>query len=187
MNLSPHKLEILEDLLLYDKSVKPIQVSRGMGKEFPSVMMHILGLTKIGYATSTEKGFYTITNEGKKYLGLPEVNRELARTLLVGKLHDKAFHFYTDIGKPLNVKAYNLQTFNAQLKRIQIESIEFHMNRGDFEAWFKGIGDLELAKKTNVLKNKNFKGETLRRKLQIMTVNRCIALAKIAVYTVVTK
>jgi hypothetical protein len=45
MNLSPNKLEILEDLLLYDKSVKPIQVSKGMGKEFPSVMMHILGLT----------------------------------------------------------------------------------------------------------------------------------------------
>ena len=187
MSLSPNKLEILEDLLLYDKSVKPIQVSKGMGKEFPSVMMHILGLTKMGYAASAEKGFYAITTEGKKFLGLPEVTRELARTLLVGKLHDKAFHFYADIGKPLNEKAFNLQTFNAQLKRIQVKSIEFHMNRGDFVAWFEGIGDLELAKKTAVLKNKNFNGETLRRKLQIMTVNRCIALAKIAGYTVVTK
>ena len=187
MNLSPNKLEILEDLLLHDKSVKPIQVSKEMGKEFPSVMMHILGLTKMGYAASQEKGFYSITTEGKKFLGLPEVTRELARTLLVGKLHDKAFHFYSDIGKPLNVKAFNLQTFNAQLKRIQVKSIDFHMKRGDFEAWFEGIGDLELAKKAAVLKNKNLNGEALRRKLQIITVNRCIALAKIAGYTVVTK
>lgn len=187
MNLSPNKLEILEDMLLYDKSVKPIQVSKAMGKEFPSVMMHILGLTKMGYVSSPEKGFYAITTGGKKFLGLPEVTKENARTLLVGKLHDKAFHFYEDIDKPLNENAINLQTFNAQLKRIKVQSIEFHMNRGDFEAWFNGIGDLELAKKTAVLKNKNFTGETLRRKLQIMTVNRCIALAKIAGYTVVTK
>ena len=187
MNLSPNKLEILEDLLLYDKSVKPIQVSKEMGKEFPSVMMHILGLTKMGFASSPEKGFYSITPKGKKFLGLPEVTKELARTLLVGKLHDKAFHFYSEIDKPLKEKAFNLQTFNAQLKRINVNSIEFHFKRGDFEAWFKGIGDVELAKKTAILKNKNYRGETLRRKLQIMTVNRCIALAKIAGYTVVTK
>ncbi len=187
MSLSPVKLEILEDLLLHDKSVKPIQVSKEMGREFPSVMMHIIGLTKMGYTTSPEKGYYIITTEGKKFLGIPEVSRELARTLLVGKLHDKAFYFYADIGKPLNVKAFNLQTFNAQLKRIQVNSVDFHMKRGDFEAWFEGIGDLELAKKTALLKNKNLHGEVLRRTLQIMTVNRCIALAKIAGYTVVTK
>jgi hypothetical protein len=187
MNLSPVKFEILEDLLMHDRSVKPIQVSKEVGKEFPSVMMHIIGLTRLGYTISPEKGYYTITHEGKKCLGLPKVTKELARTLLVGKLHDKAFHFYLDLDKPLDAKAINLQTFNAQLKRIQVGSIDFHMKRGDFEAWFKGIGDLELAKKTALLKNKNLNGEKLRRRLQIMTVNRCIALAKIAGYTVVTK
>lgn len=187
MNLSPVKFEILEDLLLHDRSVKPIQVSKEVGKEFPSVMMHIIGLTRMGYAISPEKGYYTITDEGKKCLGLPEVNKELARKLLVGKLHDKAFHFYLDLHKPLDAKAYNLQTFNAQLKKIPVDSINFHMKRGDFEAWFEGIGDIELAKKTTLLKDKNLNGEKLRRKLQIMTVNRCIALAKIAGYTVVTK
>jgi len=61
------------------------------------------------------------------------------------------------------------------------------MKRGDFEAWFRGIGDIELAKKTAVLKRLTLDGENLRKKLQIITVNRCIALAKIAGYTVVTK
>ncbi len=187
MSLSPVKFEILENMLLHDKPVKPIQVSKEIGKKFPSVMMHIIGLAKMGYATSPEKGYYTITVEGKKTLGLPEVTKQLARTLLVGELHDKAFHFYLDLDKPLDAKAYNLQTFNAQLKRIQVESIDFHMKRGDFEAWFGGIGDLELAKRTVLLKNKNLDGEVLRRRLQMMTVNRCIALAKIAGYTVVTK
>ena len=187
MSLSPNKLEILEALLLHDKPVKPMQVSKEIGKEFPSVMMHILGLTKMGYATPAEKGYYIITKEGKEFLGIPEVSRDAARTLLVGKLHDKAFHFYLDIGKPLDIKAYNLQTFNSQLKRVEVESVDFHMKRGDFEAWFEGIGDIELAKKTTILKRLTLDGENLRRKLQIITVNRCIVLAKIAGYTVVTK
>ncbi|MBK5134045.1 hypothetical protein JJE00_06420 [Candidatus Bathyarchaeota archaeon] len=187
MSLSPVKLEILDDLLLNDRLVKPIQVSKEIGKEFPSVMMHILGLTRMGYVTSPEKGHYTITQKGKNFFGLPEITRDLARTLLVGKLHDKAFHFYKDVGEPLNINAYNLQTFNKELKRIQVNSVDFHMKRGDFEVWFEGIGDPELAKKLALLKKKNFDGEVLRRSLQIMIVNRCIALAKIAGYTVVTK
>jgi len=77
MSLSPNKLEILEALLLHDKPVKPMQVSKEMGKEFPSVMMHILGLTKMGYATPAEKGYYIITKEGKKFLGIPEVSRDV--------------------------------------------------------------------------------------------------------------
>ena len=187
MSLSPVKLEILDTLLLHDRSVKPIQVSKEIGKEFPSVMMHILGLTRMGYVNSPEKGYYTITQKGKEFLGLPEITRDLARILLVGKLHDKAFYFYTDIDEPLNVNAYNLQTFNKQLKRIKVNSVDFHMKRGDFEAWFEGIGDPELAKKLALLKKRNIDGETLRKSLQIMIVNRCIALAKVAGYTVVTK
>ena len=66
MSLSPVKLEILDDLLLRDRSVKPIQVSKEIGKEFPSVMMHILGLIRMGYVISSEKGYYTITQKGKK-------------------------------------------------------------------------------------------------------------------------
>ena len=37
------------------------------------------------------------------------------------------------------------------------------MKRGDFEAWTKGIGDEELAKKIALLKQKNLAGEELRK------------------------
>jgi hypothetical protein len=187
MCLSPVKFEVLQTFLLHDRSVKAIQISKEVGKKFPSVMMHILGLKRMGYVVSPEKGYYKITDEGKKYLGLPGVNKELAKTLLVGNHHDKAFNFYLDLNKPLNRKAYNLQTFNAQLKKVKIESVDFHMKRGDFKNWFQGIGDLELAKKTALLKNGNLTGEKLRRRFQIMIINRCIALAKIGGYTIVKK
>jgi hypothetical protein len=185
--MSPTKYEILQTFLLHDRSVKPIQVSKEVGKKFPSVMMHIIGLTRMGYVISPEKGFYTITTEGKRCLGLPEVTKELARKLLVGKPYDRAFHFYLDIDKPLEAKAHNLQAFNALLKTIPVGSIDFHMKRGDFQAWFEGIGDLELAKKAELLRTYSLCGEALRRKLQIMTINRIMALAKIAGYSVVKK
>ena len=115
------------------------------------------------------------------------MTKELARKLLVGELHDRAFHFYLDVGKPLDVKAINLQTFNSLLKTIPVDSINFHVKRGDFQAWLEGIGDLELAKKVELLRTQSFCGEALRIKLQIVTINRVLALAKIAGYTIVKK
>lgn len=185
--MSPTKYEILQTFLLHDKSIKPIQVSKEIEKKFPSVMMHIIGLTRMGYAVCSKKGFYTITTEGKQCLGLPEVSKEIAKKLLVEKLQDGAFHFYIDYDKPLDAKAYNLQTFYAQLKKIPIDSFNFHMKRGDFKAWFEGVGDVELAKKAELLKTQNLHGEELRRKLQIMLMNRIIFLAKIAGLTVIKK
>ncbi|KON32100.1 MAG: hypothetical protein AC479_07890 [miscellaneous Crenarchaeota group-6 archaeon AD8-1] len=162
--MSPIKLKILQTFLLHDKALKPIEISKELGIKFPSVMMHIIGLTRMEYLISPEKGFYTITAEGKRGLD-----------------------FYLDIDKPLDIKVINLQTFNAQLKTVPVKSIDFHMKRGDFEAWFKGLGDLELAKKTGLLRKQSFCGELLRRKLQILIVNRIMVLAKIAGFSVVKK
>ena len=42
-------------------------------------------------------------------------------------------------------------------------SLEFHLKRGDFEAWFKGLGDEELAKKIGITeKTESRLGEDLR-------------------------
>jgi hypothetical protein len=56
MSLSPIKREILETMLLNDKPAKAAQIAKDNGKEFPSVMMHLIGLTRMGYAGSPEKG-----------------------------------------------------------------------------------------------------------------------------------
>jgi len=177
MSLSPVKSEILEIMLLHDKPARAMQIAKESGEKFPSVMMHLIGLTRMGYANSPEKGQYAITERGKKALGIPEVDKETARAILADTPHDKAFHFYVDIGKPLNFYAHSLQDFCDKILKVNVDSIEFHLNRGDFEPWFAGLGDAELAKKIALLKEKKMAGEELRKKLHEIAYNRHAALA----------
>jgi DNA-binding transcriptional ArsR family regulator len=179
MSLSPVKREILETMLLHDKPARATQIAKETGKEFPPVMMHLIGLTRMGYANSPEKGQYAITEKGKRALGVPEINRENAGAILAHTSHDKVFHFYAGVGKPLSLYAHSLQDFCEKILKVNVDSIEFHMSRGDFEAWFAGLGDAELAKKAALLKEKKMTGEELRRKLHEIVENRCIVLAKL--------
>ena len=180
MSLSSVKQEILEAMLLYEKPVRAIEIAKELKKEFPPVMMHLLGLTRMGYVSSPEKGQYTITVKGKEALGIPEINKEKATAILAYAPHDKAFSFYVDVGKPLNLHAHNLRDFANKLEKTDLASIEFHTKRGDFETWFKGLGEAELAKKVALLKQKNVVGEDLRMKLHEVVKQRYIALAKLA-------
>ena len=187
MSLSPIKQEILEAMLLNEKPVKAMIIAKETQKEFPSVMMHLLGLARMGYVSSPEKGQYVITDKGKQALGIPETNKEKATAIIAYAPHDKAFHFYAGMGKPLSLHAHNLRDFANKLEKADIASVEFHTKRGDFEAWFKGLGDEELAKKTALLKQKNVAGEDLRRQLREIVEQRYQALAKVAGQTVPTE
>ena len=84
------------------------------------------------------------------------------------------------MGKPLSLHAHSLRDFANKLDRADIVSVEFHMQRGDFEAWFKGIGDEELAKKTALLKKRNVVGEDLRMQLHGIVEQRYLELAKLS-------
>jgi DNA-binding transcriptional ArsR family regulator len=178
MSLSPTKYEILKTMLLHDRPLKATQIAKEIGKEFPSVMMHIIGLTRMGYTKSPEKAYYTITEKGKKALGVDEINIENAKTILAHVPSDKSFHFYANVGKPLSLDAQGLQDFRDKILKIDVGSIEFHMSRGDFEAWFASLGDMELAKKTALLKEKRMTGEELRKKLHEIVETRFIVLTK---------
>jgi hypothetical protein len=170
--------------LLLDKPARATHIAKETGKEFPSVMMHIIGLTRMGYTISPEKGLYTLTEKGKKALGIPEINSDNAKTILADMQQDKSFHFYADVGKPLSLQAHGLQDFCNKIPKVNADSIDFHMNRGDFEAWFAGLGDVELAKKAALLKEKKIVGEELHRRLQEIVKNRCMALANAAGHAV---
>ena len=184
MSLSPTKYEILETMLLLDKPARATHIAKETGKEFPSVMMHIIGLTRMGYTNSPEKGLYALTEKGKKALGIPEINSDNAKTILADMQQDKSFHFYADVGKPLSLQAHGLQDFCNKIPKVNADSIDFHMNRGDFEAWFAGLGDVELAKKAALLKEKKIVGEELHRRLQEIVKNRCMVLANMAGHVV---
>ena len=180
MSLSPVKQEILETMLLSEKPMKATEIAKETKKGFPPVMMHLLGLVRMGYVSTPEKGLYVINEKGKEVLGIPEINKEKATAILAYSPHDKTFNFYVDIGKPLNLHAHNLRDFANKLEKADVASIEFHAKRGDFEAWFTGLGDIELAKKVALLKQKNVVGENLRKQLHEIVKQRYITLAKLA-------
>lgn len=82
MTLPPKKIEILETLLIQEQPVKAPQIAKEMGTAFRPVMMHLLGLVRIGFAVSPEKSYYAITEKGKEALGLPKINKENAKAIL---------------------------------------------------------------------------------------------------------
>lgn len=179
MGMSPVKRLILETMWLLNKPAKAAEIAKESGLSFPSVMMHIIGLTRLGYTQSPEKSFYAITEKGKQLLGFPEINKQKAEEILAYLPMEKSFHFYVDIGKPLNVYAASLRDFCDQILKVDVGSIEFHVNRGDFEAWFAGLGDNELARKALFIREQKISGEELRRKVYEIVKNRCEELAKI--------
>ncbi len=179
MSLSPIKKEILEILSRSGKAMRAMEVVKETGREFPPVMMHILGLVRMGYVSTPEKGLYAVTDKGKEALTLPEITKEKAEAILAYAPHDKAFHFYTDVGQPLNLHAHSLRDFANKIEKANLESVQFHMSRGDFETWFNGLGDSELSKKVAALKEKNV-GDDMRTQLHDVVEQRYIMLAKLA-------
>ena len=84
-------------------------------------------------------------NQQKK--GRLEINSDAAKVLrTVGD--NEAFHFYTAIGSPTGEKAANLPEFLERIKTVKLESLEFHLQRKDFQNWLKKVlGDSGLARK----------------------------------------
>ena len=182
MELSSAKLEILEALLAHEKPVKAATLTKELckqGKEARAIQTHLFGLVKVGLVEAPEKGQYIISLKGMKTLGLPEVAKEIACKILAHMTSDKAFHFYAGIGKPLNVYACDLPDFGNKLNTVNLSAVSFHMTRGDFEAWIKMLGDIELANKIALLKNKKLSEEELRNTLHAFVENRCMMLTKI--------
>ncbi len=179
MSLSPTKQEILESMFLCDKPQRAMEIAKDAHREFQPTMMHLLGLQRMGYISSPPKGLYIISPQGKKALGVAEVTKEKATAILAYAPHDKAFNFYSALDKPTSMHAHNLRDFAVKMDKADPASLEFHLQRGDFEAWFKGLGDEELVKKLAMLKQRNLKGEELRQWLKCVTDQRYHELAEL--------
>jgi hypothetical protein len=180
MSISPVKRLILETMWILDQPARAVEVAKEVGLGFPSVMMHIIGLARMGYVETPEKGYYAITKSGKRAIGFPEIDGEKARRILAYLPVEKSFHFYADIGKPLNVHAASLQEFCDKILKVDVISIEFHVNRGDFGAWFMELGDIELARKTLLIREQKASGEELRRKLYETVKHRYEELVEVS-------
>lgn len=81
------------------------------------------------------------------------------------------FRFYRRFGEELGITAGNLIQLIEHLKNIDIDSIEFHMERNDIARWIKDVlGDHELSRK--IRKIQKLHGEELRKELLNILQNR---------------
>lgn len=85
----------------------------------------------------------------------------------------KAFHFHTPAGISLGWTAGNLWEFRNALAEVPVESISYHLYRGDFEHWLREvIHDEELARRVHKVSDRKLKGEALRRALLEVVIAR---------------
>lgn len=76
------------------------------------------------------------------------------------------FHFYNGIDQPTNIEAKTLREFYEHVKKVSVDSLEFHIYRGDFENWLKdACNESEFAQEVGVVKDADLKGEELRAEL----------------------
>ena len=76
-----------------------------------------------------------------------------AQKILSSVSYEKAFYFYTDIGKKTGEPAFNLSGLYQELRVIEPQSVRFHFQRKDFQNWVKDVlGDAELAQRIDMVK-----------------------------------
>jgi len=86
---------------------------------------------------------------------------------------DKAFYFFISIGNYTGESASSLKEFMDRLNEVNAKSLDFHLNRGDFEKWVSDVlQDQELAREIRRLQKSNLTGETLRTQLSAAVSRR---------------
>lgn len=165
MSVSSIKKRILEVLWETGKPVHREDIARRIGLRTTTTMGHLLGLIKAKYVSVAGKNYYKITSLGKEALGFPKLDAKRILQILSPLPLEKAFYFYTGPNQYVGVYANSLDDFCKKILTVNLGSIEFHLPRRDFESWFNYLGDIELAKRLSLIREKGLLGETLRREL----------------------
>ena len=87
---------------------------------------------------------------------------ERVETILREVPAERAFYFYTNYGKYTGTYARSLEEFAETLEKISVESIRFHLRRGDFQVWIRDLGDPELAETLDRIDEPNLNDRELR-------------------------
>jgi len=74
------------------------------------------------------------------------LNKDTVTKILRTVSESEGFHFYSAIGKPTGESAVSLADFVEKLASVEVQSVNFHYPRKDFEKWIREVfGDVELA------------------------------------------
>ena len=171
--------KILEELWATGKPMSLVEIAKRIGIGPSSTMGYLLGLIKAKYVSVPEKHYYAVTNLGKKALGLPKIDKKLALNILSSLPLEKAFHFHTGVNQYLGIHANSLKDFADKIQKIDLNSIEFHLPRRDFEHWIRDLGDPELSKKISLIRRKRLAGENLRKQVHEIVNSRCEELTRL--------
>jgi len=107
----------------------------------------------------------------------PNVSRVDASEILRTVPPDQSFLFFEDVGKYTGRLAANLADFCEKIKMIDIKSVTFHFERGDYERWIREtLHDAELARKLKRMTKAT--GEELRNKILQTAKRRLYELQK---------
>jgi hypothetical protein len=88
------------------------------------------------------------------------------------------FYFCVDIGDYTGLSAASYEDFLASIKKVEAKSLNFHLERGDFEKWVSDIlKDEELAKEIGELRSQKLRGRALRNRLHSIVSKRHKELA----------
>ena len=89
----------------------------------------------------------------------------VARRMLRPFPAERAFTFFYEFARPTQTTVYSIEEFSAATSSVDVKSIEFHTERGDFERWIRHVmGDTLLADKLKEMGNQISRGEALRKK-----------------------
>ena len=74
------------------------------------------------------------------------LDKDVVSKILRTVSESEGFHFYLAIGKPTGESAMSLADFVEKLAFVDVQSVNFHYPRKDFEKWIREVfGDAELA------------------------------------------
>jgi DNA-binding Lrp family transcriptional regulator len=153
-NAMDRRLTVLNAMNTITRSTEMEEFLRMVGLTSTELLKMLKELAQDGFVVKTGKG-YAIAEKGK-----------LALTALTLLPDDKAFHFYVGIGQPAGVSARNVKEFYDIVKTVDAVSLEFHLEREDFENWVEtAVGDDVFARELAGLRQEGLKGEALRKQI----------------------
>jgi len=152
--LADKKVAVLRAMSTITHSTDMEQFLRLAELSMPEVLETLKELAEDGYVTKTKHG-YAIVEKGK-----------VALTALKQLPKDKAFHFYLGIDQPADIYASSVKAFYRIVETLEAGSLEFHLDRGDFENWLKtAVEDETMATEIAKLKLEGFRGDPLREQI----------------------
>ena len=180
MSASKTRGKILMVLWAAERPLTLEGIAEKIGLISSSTMGYLLGLIKAKYVSVPEKHQYVITSLGKKAIGMPILNKDIALNILKSVSLENAFQFYFALDQYTGVHANSLKDFVDKIQAVDLKSIEFHVPRKDFELWINLLGDSELAKRLELIRIKKLSGKNLRTQIHQAVNSRLEELTKLS-------